>query len=149
MSEVALGIFVTIFAVFCLTLLRIIRMFIYSKPPGRRLVNIFLEFYYVNTDFDIQIFPQVTADIHAISATAFQLLVVSALSGSIFRAFLGPMPFLAVFILSEFVKVSLSFFFGLLNVSAFVQVCIIMDIRDYIYEYIHYKSTEIFRDPRF
>ena len=39
MPEVALGLVITIFAMICLTLLWIIRKFIYSKPPGRRLVR--------------------------------------------------------------------------------------------------------------
>ena len=40
MPEVALGLVIIIFAMICHTLLRIIRKFIHSKPPGRRLVRL-------------------------------------------------------------------------------------------------------------
>ena len=43
-SEEVLGLSVIIFTVICLTLLAVIRMFIYSKPAGRRMVGTVIEF---------------------------------------------------------------------------------------------------------
>ena len=39
MSEVLLGVLVLAFSVCCLLLLSVIRMFIFSKPPGRKMVK--------------------------------------------------------------------------------------------------------------
>ena len=38
-SEELLGLAVLLYGVACLSLLAIVRMFIYSKPPGRRMVG--------------------------------------------------------------------------------------------------------------
>ena len=38
-DEIVLGVSVSVYCGVCLTLLTIIRLFIYSKPPGRRMVS--------------------------------------------------------------------------------------------------------------
>ena len=42
-SEEVLGLSVIIFTVICITLLAVIRMFIYYKPSGRRMVSTHIE----------------------------------------------------------------------------------------------------------
>ena len=77
-----------------------------------------------------------TADIHAIQAVSFQFVVLSLSLGGISRAVFGHLPYWTCFMLTEMYKVAFSFFFGLLNVSAFLQMAIILDIRNELKEYL-------------
>ena len=77
-----------------------------------------------------------TADIHVIKAKAFQLLVLSLGLGGISRSVFGPLPFWACFVLTEMYKVAFSFCIGMMNVSAFIQMVIITNIRQKSEEYL-------------
>ena len=73
---------------------------------------------------------KVTSDLHVIQALAAQSSVVFFSLGVVGRVQLGPLPFWASFLAVEAFKVSTCFFFALLNVSAALQIAIIMDIRE-------------------
>ena len=59
----------------------------------------------------------------------FQILVISLTLGGISRSVLGPLPFWASLALTEMYKVTFSFFIGMMNVLAFIQMIIISNIR--------------------
>ena len=77
----------------------------------------------------LSFFVQVTADIHAIRATCLQIEVSLFSLGGILRAIVGPLPFWAVFLLVEMLKLSVFFSIGLGNVSSFLQTTLVMDWR--------------------
>jgi hypothetical protein len=54
------------------------------------------------------------------------------------RSVFGPLPFWACFVLTEMYKVAFSFCIGMMNVSAFIQMVIITNIRDKSEEYQTY-----------
>jgi hypothetical protein len=79
---------------------------------------------------------QVTSDIQAIMALNHQFLIISLALGGIARAVFGPLPFWATFGLIKMFEVFLSLSFGLMNVSALLQMAIIMDTRELSSEYL-------------
>ena len=66
------------------------------------------------------------------SVSAYMLIVLSLAGGSLCRAFLGPLPFWPIFLFIELFKVASTFFGGLLNMSAFIQMSIILEIREVV-----------------
>ena len=70
-----------------------------------------------------------TADFHAIH-TYVNFLVIASLSvGGFSRALFGPLSFWVTFMLIESFRLSLFFSLGMFNVSSFLQMAIIMDMR--------------------
>ena len=72
---------------------------------------------------------QVTADIHAIHATAYQIVIAIFTVSNLVRAGYGTVSVWPTFLLIEMSKMGFVFFIGVGNISAFVQVAIIFDIR--------------------
>ena len=124
-GETILGACVTGWSAVCLSLLALIRMFIYSKPPGRRMVCWCSRFCFTQSI----VLYQVTSDVHAIQTVAVQMIVVTVSVGSLARSLLGPLPFWTSFMFTEMLKICLAFGIGLFNVSAFLQMAIITSIR--------------------
>ena len=107
-------------------LLDMTKRFIYSKPLGRKLVRI------KNKSLTIWIFlhfAKVTADMHVIQSTTAQVIVTTFSLGGFLRTLLGPMHFWVVAAWVQSFIWSFSFCIAILNVSSFLQVALITDLR--------------------
>ena len=74
-------------------------------------------------------FLKVTADFHVIQATSGQILFTIFTVGGFLRTLYGPMPFWPTFTWIEMVKWMEAFSCGVTNVSAFLQMSLVMDFR--------------------
>ena len=98
------------------------RKFIYSKPPGRRLV--YPDMYLLAP----QPSPlQVLADVHVVQSHSLANVVSSVGIGGIIASTLGPLSFTVSFLLIEWYKMSLVFFAGIVNMSVVLQILTIID----------------------
>ena len=114
------------FEIFCLLLLGMVKSFINSKPPGRRLVRGKWPFLFLlNNEHDLQ----VTSDIHVILANALQILFTCFSVGGFLRTLYGPLPFWLISVIVEMMKWALSFTIGTSNVNSFMQKALLMDFR--------------------
>ena len=72
---------------------------------------------------------KVTADIHIFQATSAQIFISIFSIGGFLRTILGPMPFWVTAAWVESMRWALSFFFALTNISSFLQIALVTDIR--------------------
>ena len=82
------------------------RKFIYSKPPGRRLV---------------------LADVHVLQSRSLAHVITSLAVGGFIASSLGPLSFKMSFLLIEWFKIPLVTYFGISNMSVVLQILTIMD----------------------
>ena len=82
------------------------RKFIYSKPPGRRLV---------------------LADVHVLQSRSLAHVITSLAVGGFIASSLGPLSFEMSFLLIEWFKIPLVTYFGISNMSVVLQILTIMD----------------------
>ena len=86
----------------------VVRKFVYSKPPGRKMI---------------------TADINAIIFITGNVTVIINCVGIGLRTIFGPLPFLVIFLLNETMVNSFSLSVGVCNVVAFFHVMLIFHSR--------------------
>ena len=109
------------FELVCVFLLDMVKQFIFSKPPGRRLVS------FRSYELAILIVSQVTSDIHVILANALTLLFSCFSAGGFLRTLYGPLPFFMISGVVESLKWALGIVVSVCNVSSFMQVALLMD----------------------
>ena len=98
------------------------RRFIFSKPPGRRLV-----WTQSISPSKAYFYFEVLADVHSIQTHSLANIVTSLGIGGLLASLLGPLSFTTSFLLIEWYKTSLVHFVGISNVSAVLQILIILD----------------------
>ena len=74
-------------------------------------------------------FFKVTAEIHIFQATNCQICISIFSIGGFLRTVLGPMPFWVTAAWVESLRWSVSFFCALTNVSSFLQIALVTDLR--------------------
>ena len=89
-----------------------VRKFVYSKPPGRKMI---------------------TADINALIFITGNVTVIINCLGIGLRTIFGPLPFLVIFALYETLVNSFSLSVGVLNVVAFFHVILIFHSRQVLF----------------
>ena len=111
--------------------LQFLKMFIHSKPPGRRLVS--WKDHNKNTQQSnlrkSKFYTQVTADIHVYHATVFQGLIVVFTLMNMTKAFFIYIGYWSTFFFCEIIKISFSLLIAFANVSSLLQVAIMFDFR--------------------
>ena len=70
---------------------------------------------------------QVLADVHVVQSHSLANIVTSLGIGGLLASLLGPLSFTTSFLLIEWYKTSLVHFVGISNVSAVLQILIILD----------------------
>ena len=70
---------------------------------------------------------QVLADVHVVQSHSLAHVVSSVGIGGIIASILGPLSFTVSFLLIEWYKISLVFFFGISNMSVVLQILTIID----------------------
>ena len=80
------------------------------------------------TPNDLYLF-QVTSDIHIIQSTSLQIVNTIFSFGGIVRCLFGPLGFKTTFVWVKMMEWAVGFFLGVTNVSAFMQVALIIDFR--------------------
>ena len=104
--------------------LQMIKMFIKSKPPGRRMV-VHEE---INNPSKFFLY-KVTADIHLLHASSYQLLIGVFTLANMWRACWGFSSYWLTLGISEAIKISFVLFISVANVSACLQVTIMFNLR--------------------
>ena len=72
---------------------------------------------------------QIKSDIDHLIAVFAQILTLDILLGVGFRKFYGPLPYGAVVVIVEIMKIVIMIIIGILTFSHFVQILIIFDFR--------------------
>ena len=122
MVEIGWSAFYLLFLLVSHLLIFLQRKFIYSKPPGRRLVC------HCCTVTPACSSPlQVLADVHVLQSHSLAHVVTSLGVGGFIAATLGPLSFNISFLLIQLFKISLVAFFGISNMSVVLQILTIMD----------------------
>ena len=78
---------------------------------------------------ETRLFLQVTADINILQASAAKVIVTVFCVGGFARTLVGPLPFWLCVTWVEAMKWSVAFLFAVTNVSAFLQISLIIDLR--------------------
>ena len=116
--------------------LQLIKMFIKSKPPGRRMVNSKCQYRSNIQQLQPNSSPtkfkyivKVTADIHLLHASSYQLLIGVFSLANMWRASWGFSSYWLTLGIIEAIKLTFVLFISVANVSACLQVAIMFNFR--------------------